>query len=351
MRIRRILITCTAMGALAVCLAQPATAAASPGAVARAATGCAGMTIKAPRAGTAVSAASMGMPAGTAGFYARAAANHATWLTDLSCTRTGLTHPYQPAQSASGIGRSAIANSGIRNNLVSSNWSGYQLGRTSQFVQSGWTVPTVTKPVPAYSTIGYYSSTWTGIGGGFNAGGGPLIQSGTEQEVANSGATTYYFWYEVVGGSGDTGSEVRISMPVHPGDFVGAVSLWSASTGAEMGVCNFSTTNTCVQFFVASSAPGNSTEWIEEAPYNGGVLPLADFGTVRFANACWAPTYFVGLNSCNTISSGAPQGITLQQYVLGAYQNLAIPGAIDSTGGGFPISYYAPVRPDPCPTC
>jgi hypothetical protein len=308
------------------------------------------MTVKTPRAGTTVSAASMGMPAGTASFYARAAASHATWLTDLSCTRTGLTHPLKPARSASGVGSDSITNNGVKNNFVSSNWSGYQLSRTAQYVQSGWTVPTVTKPVPGYSSIGYYSSTWTGIGGGFNAG-VPLIQSGTEQEISNAGVATYYFWYEVVGGSGDTGSEVRISMPVHPGDFVGAVSLWSASTGAEMGVCNFSTTNTCVQFTVASSAPGNSVEWIEEAPSNGGVLPLANFHTVRFANACWAPTYYVGLSTCNTISSGGPQGITLQQYVFGSYQTLAIPGAIDSTGGAFPVSYYPPVKPDPCPTC
>lgn len=347
MRIHRMPIFGTALVALTLALAQPATAAAAgvaSGAVTRAASGCAGMTIVTPRTGTALSASSMGMPATSAGFYAEAAARHSTWLTDLSCTKTGLTHPFTPAQSAA-----APAATGIKNNLVSSNWSGYQINRTAQLVQAGWTVPTVTKPVPPYSTTGYYSSTWTGIGGGFNAG-VPLIQSGTEQEIANSGATTYYFWYEVVGGSGDTGSEVRISMPVHPGDFVGAVSLWTAATGAEMGVCNFSTTNTCVQFFVASSAPGTSEEWIEEAPSNGGVLPLANFGTVHFSNACWAPVWYTGA-PCNTISSGGPQGISLQQFVLNAYQTLAIPGAIDSTGGGFPLSYYAPVRQDPCPTC
>jgi len=341
MRIRRILITGTALSALGLGLAQPAAAGTVAYATVHAASGCAGMTIVAPRDGTAVSATSMRVPAGTEGFYARAAASHATWLTDLSCTSTGRIHALKPAQAAA---------PGLRNTFVSTNWSGYQINRTAQYVQAGWTVPAVTRPIPGYSSTGYYSSTWAGIGGGFGANNGPLIQSGTEQEVSATGATTYYFWYEVFGGSGDTRGERRISLPVHPGDVVGAVSLWTPSTGAEMGVCNFSTTNTCVQFTVASSAPGTTEEWIEEAPSSGGILPLADFGTVRFFNACWAPVWVTGA-TCQTITSGGPSAITLQQYVLGSYQTLAIPGAIDSTGMGFSDSYYAPVKPDPCPTC
>jgi len=345
MRIRTMLITGTATGALALAFVQPASAAAaSPGTVSHAASGCAQMIVVTPHAGTTVSAASMGMPADTAGFYAQAAAQHSTWLTDLHCTSTGLTHPFTLPHSAT-----TPATTGLTNNLVSTNWSGYQINQTAQLVQAGWTVPTVTKPVPAYSNTGYYSSTWTGIGGGFNAG-TPLIQAGTEQEVADNGTTTYYFWYEIVA-TGNNNGEQRISMPVHPGDAVGAVSLWTAATGAEMGVCNFSTTNTCVQFYVPSPAPGTSEEWIEEAPSLGHtILPLANFHTVHFTNGCWAPTWYTGA-PCNTITSGGPQAISLQQYVLGSYQTLALPGRMDANGLGFSDSYYAPVRPDPCPTC
>jgi hypothetical protein len=262
------------------------------------------------------------------GVLAEALSRHATWLTTLSCTATGIRH--QPTV----------------NNLVSGNWSGYQVTQHANYAQAGWTVPTVTAPSPGYSTFGYYSSTWAGIGGGFNSGTGALIQAGTTQDVAANGATTYYAWYEIVGGTGDTGSERRINnLPIHPGDFVGGVGLFQAASGAQAGVCNF-TINTCISVPLASSAPGTSAEWIVEAPYSGGILPIANFHSVNFSNACWATTFVQG-GPCSSIAAGGPQAITLQQYVLGGYQNLAIPGPITADGGGFTDAYYQPHNQGP----
>jgi hypothetical protein len=162
----------------------------------------------------------------------------------------------------------------------------YQINQTAQYAQSGWTIPVVVRPKPGYSQSGYYSSIWTGIGGGFNAGSGALIQAGSTQDISPTGATSYYFWYEIVGGTGDTGSEVKVSnLDAHPGDIVGSVSIWTPDGGAQMGVCNF-TSNQCLSFTLPSSAPGTTVEWIVEAPYSGGILPLADFGSVTFVNAC-----------------------------------------------------------------
>jgi hypothetical protein len=268
------------------------------------------------------------------GVFADAIGGHATWLTTLSCTDTGRTHALEPA--------------GQTNNLASTNWSGYQVNQSAGYAQGGWTVPTVNAPVPGYSSIGYYSSTWAGIGGGFNAGGGALIQAGTAQSISNTGVTSYYAWYEIVGGTGDTHHEVRINnLPIHPGDYVGGVALWTAATGAQMGVCDF-TTNVCVNFTVPSSAPGTTAEWIVEAPSAGGTLPLANFHSVTFSNSCWSATYVPG-GPCNTIRAGGAQAITLQQYAFNTWQNVAIPRPLTANGLGFVDDYYQP-RPQgpPC---
>lgn len=349
MGIRAKLTVGAALCALTLAAAQPAFATPGPtatatstptGAVTHAtSSACADATVLTPQAGTVATAQSMGMTAGAEGFYARAAASHATWLSTMSCTKTGRTHALRPA-----VG-SAISNAG----LVSSNWSGYQINKTAQYVQSGWTVPTVTRPNPGYSTNGYYSSTWSGIGGGFNAGSGALIQSGTAQDVAANGTTSYYAWYEIVGGTHDTGGEVRINnLAIHPGDIVGSGVEWTPAGGAIMGVCNFSSGAGCINFTLTSSAPGTSEEWIVEAPYFNGVLPLADFDHVDFINACWQTTFQAG-GSCSSISASGPQAIALQKYVFGANQTLAAPqGGFTNNGQNFSDLYFQPER---CLTC
>ncbi|GAA2000776.1 G1 family glutamic endopeptidase [Catenulispora subtropica] len=339
-----------ALCALALAVAQPAGAASAPaGPVAHASSGCAGATVLTPRDGAVATAQAMGMTSAADGFYARAAESHATWLSTMSCSKTSHTHALKPATittAAAGAG----AGAGVRNaGYLSSNWSGYQINGTSQYVQSGWTVPTVTQPMPAYSTTGYYSSIWSGIGGGFNAGNGALIQSGTAEDVNASGQASYYAWYEIVGGTHDTGGEIRINnLPVHPGDAVGSGVEWTPSGGAILGVCNFSTGGGCINFTLASSAPGTSEEWIVEAPYFNGVLPLADFHSVNFVNACWQTT-FQSTGTCSSIAAGGPQPISLEQYVFKAYQVLAQPqGGLTNNGQNF-TDYYIP--PERCPTC
>ena len=346
-----------ALCALTLAVGQPAFAtsaqtsvSASAGAVAHAtSSACAGATVLTPQPGTVATAQSMGMTASADGFYARAAASHATWLSAMSCTKTGRTHALQPA-GRSAVGSTATAGGAVRNaGFVSSNWSGYQINQTAQYVQSGWTVPTVIRPNPGYSTNGYYSSTWSGIGGGFNAGSGALIQSGTAQDLNANGTTSYYAWYEIVGGTHDTGGEVRINnLPVHPGDVVGSGVEWTPTGGAVLGVCNFSSGAGCINFTLASSAPGTSEEWIVEAPYFNGILPLADFGQVNFINSCWQST-FQPNGTCSSISAGGPQQISLQQYVFKAYQTLAAPqGGLTNNGQNFSDLYFLPER---CPTC
>lgn len=304
-----------AVAAIAACVVTgmyAGPAAATPGA-----SGCA--SARGTAVPTRADAASNGM-------FAEALSRKSAWLTAVTCTSTGIRHSADQPRT---------------NNQLSTNWSGYQVTRGAGYAQGGWTVPTVTRPVPGYSTTGYYSSTWAGIGGGFNAGTGALIQAGTTQDVSSTGVATYYAWYEIVGGTGDTGSEQRITnLPVHPGDVVGGVGLWNAGSGAQAGVCNF-TINTCVSVPLSSSAPGTTAEWIVEAPSAGHILPLANFHSVTFVNSCWATAYVPGA-PCSSIRAGGPTAITLQQYVLGGWQNLAIPGALTADGLGFVDGYYQP---------
>ncbi|MFT3792622.1 MAG: G1 family endopeptidase [Rudaea sp.] len=300
--------------------------------------------MRTPKPGTQFAPSTISMSQDAESFYAKAARLNVTWLDHMECQSTGIVH---------GRISSGTAYSSVTDSYLSGNWSGYQISNSSRYVQSGWVVPTVTVPSPGYSSIGYYSSVWPGIGGGYGSGSAPLIQSGSTQDISASGVTSYYFWYEIVGGPTDTGSEVKITSPAaHHGDEVGAVTLWiplDSGTGhtnvARMGVCNF-TSSTCVHFDVPGTpAPGNSTEWIAEAPSSSsGVLPLANFHVVGFRNSCWTTALYTGGTvTCYPLTSGSSlSAIDLEQNVLSGLQILASPGAISTNGEDFDVTYYQP---------
>jgi hypothetical protein len=171
--------------------------------------GCGGAVVQTPQPGTQFADPLLTLPNSAISFYAKAASLNATWLSTLDCTATGLTHVLIP-------GAPNAPMSADENTVYSStNWSGYQINNTAQYVQSGWTIPTVVNPplMNRYSTTGYDSSTWTGIGGGEPNGPLPLIQSGSTQQLSATNVATYYFWYEIVGGPSDTRSEIKISNP------------------------------------------------------------------------------------------------------------------------------------------
>ncbi len=318
----------TVLAVVAACAIAPTSAQA--GTAASSAGNCAGVHVQTGQQ-------ALASTAGSTSLFARAKEQHVQWLTSLSCVRTGRSHKLQP--SSSNTARQTV------NTINSGNWSGYQVNQVAHYAQSGWNVPTVVAPNPGYSTRGYYSSTWAGIGGGFSGGSGALIQGGTTQDVSASGVASYYAWYEIVGGTGDTGGERKITtLPIHPGDNAGGVALWNPSTGqAQIGVCNFSygTGGTCISTTLTSSAPSATAEWIVEAPSSGGVLPLANFGSVLFYNGCWTTVVPVQGGPCNTILQGSPTEIDLRATVFGKAQTLASPGPITS-GSTFTDTYHQP---------
>jgi hypothetical protein len=156
---------------------------------------------------------------------------------------------------------------------TSSNWSGYDVtGGRFTSVAASWTEPTVN------CTGGTaYSSFWVGLDGDTS---NTVEQTGTDADC--SGTTPHYYaWYEMY-----PKFPVNLTQPVKPGDSL------SASVVTD-GAGNFTLTiaDTTQNWSYRTTAKLNhaslaSAEVIAEAPSSrGGVLGLANFGTVNFTNA------------------------------------------------------------------
>src|SRR5207245_6887560 len=126
-----------------------------------------------------------------------------------------------------------------------------------------------------------YSAAWIGIDGDNSS---TVEQCGTDQDYLN-GQPQYYAWYEMYPKALQILSPT--TYPVAPGDNIqaevqslanGQFRLTLANDGASGGhpSWSFATTQKLNQ------AKRTSAEWIMEAPWSGGVLPLADFDHVTF---------------------------------------------------------------------
>ena len=216
---------------------------------------------------------------------------------------------------------SVLHAAGIQASVIqsqSTNWSGYALttspGAVST-VSGSWTVPTVTASTRKGTD---YSAVWVGIDG-FNS--STVEQIGTEQDASANGATSYYAWYEMypAGSVNITSTNYRTGVttdPVKPGDAVTAsvaytgtnqftltindtTQGWSYSTVQQMGSSG--------RHGGGSQAQRSSAEWVVEAPSMGGILPLANFGTVTFTGAAATISGSSQANLINMITnSGAP---------------------------------------------
>jgi hypothetical protein len=156
----------------------------------------------------------------------------------------------------------------------SSNWSGYAVtGGTYTTVSASWTQPAVNCSV----TPTGWSSFWVGLDGDTS---NTVEQTGTEADCG-SGRPVYSAWIEMY--------------PKFPKTYPNPVSAGDRFTASVTtdGRGSFSltlsdTTQGWTQTTTArlKSARLASAEVIAEAPSSsGGVLPLADFGSVGFSNA------------------------------------------------------------------
>ena len=217
----------------------------------------------------------------------------------------------------------------------STNWSGFAVTGASGSVSSArgsWIVPAIQGTCPGTNQ---YSSFWVGIDG-FNS--GTVEQTGTDSDCQN-GAPTYYAWFEFF----PHPSFLISGMTIRPGDHMTAqasfsgrsftVTITDATTGAT-----FSTSAK------VRGAQRSSAEWIAEAPSSsGGILPLADFGTVSYGtdNTGIAMTCYATIGG--TTGAIGAFGSSVQQItmVTSAGAVKAQPSALSSDGTSFSVSWQS----------
>jgi hypothetical protein len=213
--------------------------------------------------------------------------------------------------------------------VVSDNWAGIiDTGTTFTGASTEWIVPEV-----QVSSTTEVSATWVGLDG-VSSSDPEIIQTGTTQ-VTSGGETAYFAWYELypeptvlIGG-------------VSPGDLMSAV-ISEDSTGVwTVGIEDM----TSAQVFsteVNYSGPGESAEWIEEAPTNsqtGQIETLADFGSIAFDDV--------------KVGAASQSGTTLTYAEMenSGDQIIAYPSSFDNSTDSFTVTYGTPPpSPSSAPT-
>ncbi|MDE3077063.1 MAG: hypothetical protein KGJ86_16735 [Chloroflexota bacterium] len=200
------------------------------------------------------------------------------------------------------------------------NWAGYQAtGGTFTGVTGTWTVP------PVSGTAFGADATWVGIGGVETH---DLIQAGTEATVTNLGQTQYQAWIETL---------PQVSHPIplttNSGDSI-TVSINQQAPGRWQVSFKNNTTGQSYQQVLSYRSSGSSAEWIEEAPSSvRGLLPLDNFGTVRFSGASAVKNG----RALSAAAAGA-QPITM---INRADQTVATTSPLGADGSSFSISRAA----------
>ena len=156
---------------------------------------------------------------------------------------------------------------------TSTNWSGYAATTgTYTSVSASWTEPTGT-----CSGSAKYSSFWVGLDG-YNS--SSVEQTGSEVDCSGSRAV-YYAWYEMY-----PAASVSYSNTVRPGDHFNASVTYTGSNHFSLFIQDITRGWSHTTTGTLAGAPRSSAEVIVEAPSSsGGILPLANFGTVNITGS------------------------------------------------------------------
>jgi hypothetical protein len=161
-------------------------------------------------------------------------------------------------------------------NVTSTNWSGYAVtgakGSVSD-VKASWVVPPIATTCPSTNQ---YAAFWVGIDGYSS---NTVEQIGTDSDCQN-GNPVYYAWYEFY----PHFSYNINSVAIHPGDQISAEVSANSKGTFTVTLTDETTGKSFTTTAKMNNAERSSAEWIAEAPYSGGVLPLANFGTVQFGS-------------------------------------------------------------------
>lgn len=216
----------------------------------------------------------------------------------------------------------------------SDNWSGYAVtGSSFTDAKASWIVPTAL----CSSTPNTYAAFWVGLDGYTSS---TVEQTGTDSDC-NGKTPSYYAWYEFY----PNPSIVVGSVPVSPGNTMSAEVSYS---GGEftITITNVTTGKSFSKSAKVSRATRTSAEWIAEAPCctnSGGILPLADFGTVSLG------LDYTGVNGTNTAANstsggsipiekfGTVEAITMVSSKGGVDE--AVPAPLTADGTSFTVTW------------
>jgi hypothetical protein len=222
---------------------------------------------------------------------------------------------------------------------LSRNWSGLvEMGSGATFtsVQGDWVVPGVKA-----SSGDKASGTWIGIDGDKVS---SLIQAGTAQNSGpDFGGTQYYAWVELLPGAPEIIGGPSGAAPVRPGDQM-AASIFERSLGIWTIDLNDTTQSWSLSEQFPYVTPGDTAEWIEEAPQEkGATATLSDYGS----------TVFTQLGAAGTGASAAslyPFNMVSQSGTIISY-----PANLNTSSDSFSLFYGSPdlhttMGPAPAPS-
>ena len=232
-----------------------------------------------------------------------------------------------------------------RNSVTTStNWSGYAVTGAQNSVSNvkgSWKVPTVF----GCSSAGQpdqYSSFWIGIDG-YNS--NTVEQIGTESDCIG-GVPSYYVWYEFYP---HWGYLVDLGSPIYPGDTISAEVKVDNAGLFTLTLKDVTTNKQFTTSLKMKNARRSSAEWIAEAPWSGGVLPLANFGTATFGSqytgVANTSSATVGGNTRSIGGFGSPTaaGSPVQKIamVTSAGATKAQPSNLSNDGASFSIAWVS----------
>ncbi len=104
-------------------------------------------------------------------------------------------------------------------------------------------------------------------------------QIGTEHDY-RKGKQAHYAWFEMY----PRASYEIVGFPVRPGDVISASVVYAGSNIFTLTLHNVTRNVATIvpnKYTLSTTAKRSSAEWIVEAPYLNGILPLSNFGTAH----------------------------------------------------------------------
>ena len=198
-----------------------------------------------------------------------------TALTASSASATTTAGTFNPGGTMRLVGGASSQAHGISKEVSSTNWSGYA-GTTGTYtsVSASWTQPTGT-----CSSGDQYAAFWVGLDGYSSS---TVEQTGSEVDCVGRTAE-YYAWYEAY-----PAASQNYSNTVRPGDHFNASVTYSGSNRFSLYIADTTRGWSHTTSVTVRGAARSSAEVIIEAPCctnSGGILPLADFGTVNITSS------------------------------------------------------------------